>query len=86
MNGSAALVAECASTACPLHPYRHGRKPKDREHHPTRAMRQHCLECTGKNAAEVRRCKNLLCPLYPYRMGTNPSREGIGHSGGPNGR
>ena len=37
---------------------------------PTRkvAIRNHCLECCGFNAAEVRRCSAPECWLYPYRM------------------
>ena len=48
---------------------------------PIKAIRNHCLECTGWLAHEVERCTGKLCPLYPYRLGTNPERAGIGGKG-----
>ena len=33
------------------------------------AIRMHCLECVGWNAAEVRRCTSPTCALYAYRLG-----------------
>ena len=45
---------------------------------PLRAIRQHCLECSGGIASEVRECVIPTCPLYPYRTGHNPKRAGIG--------
>lgn len=31
------------------------------------AIRHHCRECMGWNAAEVRRCTSPLCALFPFR-------------------
>lgn len=36
---------------------------------PTRAIRVHCLECCGWNAAEVARCTATGCWLWTYRFG-----------------
>ena len=45
---------------------------------PVKAIRKHCIDCSGYNLAEVSRCEQDDCPLYPYRMGRNPSRAGKG--------
>lgn len=37
-----------------------------------RAIRQHCLQCSGDQTAEVRDCVVTRCPLYPYRFGCKP--------------
>lgn len=42
------------------------------------AIRLHCLECMGDNAAEVRRCSRLACPLHPFRLGrAEPAGAGM---------
>jgi hypothetical protein len=38
------------------------------------AIRQNCLDCCGRSAAEVARCHMLSCPMWPFRMGTDPYR------------
>ena len=38
-----------------------------------KAIREKCLDCWRKNAADIRKCGAVDCPLWPYRMGTNPS-------------
>jgi hypothetical protein len=48
---------------------------------PIKAIRNHCLECTGWSVHEVERCTGKLCSLYLYRLGTNPERAGIGGKG-----
>jgi hypothetical protein len=48
---------------------------------PMKAIRNHCLECTGWSAHEVKICTDKLCNCYPYRLGTNPERAGIGGKG-----
>ena len=45
---------------------------------PLKAIRVHCIDCSGYSPKEVRLCVIPQCPLYPYRMGTNPSRKGVG--------
>lgn len=37
-----------------------------------RAIRQHCLQCSGGQTAEVRDCVVTRYPLYPYRFGCKP--------------
>jgi len=43
---------------------------------PLRAIKKHCLECSGYEKKEVRGCKIPDCVLYPYRFGSNPNRKG----------
>jgi hypothetical protein len=33
------------------------------------AIRCHCIQCFGWNAAEVPGCTSPDCPLFPYRLG-----------------
>lgn len=47
---------------------------------PLRAIRRHCLTCSGwdggrKPLKAVRDCLNLGCPLHPYREGKNPAKN-----------
>ena len=49
------------------------------------AIRNHCLECVGYNAAEVVRCTSPACWLYPYRLGGSPEKaekRGVQHQEG----
>jgi len=34
-----------------------------------KAIRKHCLECSGDSSKEVNLCLCDNCPLYPFRMG-----------------
>lgn len=45
---------------------------------PLRAIKKHCLECSGYEKKQVRECEITDCVLYLYRQGTNPRRNGIG--------
>ena len=47
---------------------------------PLKAIRHHCIDCSGGSTKDVRNCIITDCPLYIYRMGTNPRRKGIGNS------
>ena len=47
---------------------------------PIKAIRNHCLECTGWSAHEVGRCTGKLCNLYPYRLGKAPEHKGKGNT------
>lgn len=47
---------------------------------PLRAIRAHCLECSGNHPKEVRLCQIQKCPLFPFRFGKNPNRKGIAPS------
>lgn len=49
---------------------------------PFKAIKQHCLDCSGYSKSEVKNCGIKYCPLYPYRLGTNPNRKGIGNKNG----
>ena len=40
---------------------------------PIKAIRLHCLECSGGSSNEVRLCVIPDCPLYPFRLGKNPN-------------
>ncbi len=43
---------------------------------PLKAIKKHCLECSGYEKKEVRECKISDCVLFPYRLGSNPNRKG----------
>ncbi len=43
---------------------------------PLRAIKKHCLECSGYEKKQVRECVIKDCVLFPYRQGKNPSRKG----------
>ena len=47
---------------------------------PLKAIRKHCLECSGGSPSEVKNCVIPECPLYQYRLGKNPRRKGIGNN------
>jgi hypothetical protein len=34
-----------------------------------RAIRLHCIDCSGGVASEVRKCHIRTCVLWPFRMG-----------------
>ncbi len=36
---------------------------------PLKAIRRHCLECSGGSPNEVRLCPIETCPLYGFRFG-----------------
>lgn len=38
---------------------------------PIKAIRAHCLDCSGGDASEARKCTATGCPLWPLRMGKN---------------
>ena len=44
---------------------------------PIKAIRAHCVECSGGQRAEVRFCTIQNCPLWPYRMGHRPKPEDL---------
>jgi hypothetical protein len=45
---------------------------------PLKAIRAHCVDCSGQSRAEVRLCAVKNCPLFPFRMGRNPNRKRTG--------
>ena len=47
---------------------------------PLKAIKKHCLECSGYEKKQVRECAIKDCVLFNYRMGNNPQRKGIGIS------
>jgi hypothetical protein len=47
---------------------------------PVKAIKKHCLDCSGNSKKEVRECIIQDCPLYPFRLGKNPNRKLKGKS------
>ncbi len=47
---------------------------------PLKAIKKHCMECSGYEKKQVRECVIKDCVLYEYRLGKNPRRSGIGTS------
>lgn len=45
---------------------------------PLKAIKKHCLECSGYEKKQVRECVIKDCVLFPFRQGSNPNRKGIG--------
>lgn len=43
---------------------------------PLRAIKTHCLECSGYEKKQVRECVVNNCVLFPFRQGKNPNRKG----------
>ena len=43
---------------------------------PLKAIKKHCLECSGYEKKEVRGCAIEDCVLFPFRQGSNPNRKG----------
>ena len=43
---------------------------------PLKAIKKHCLECSGYEKKQVRECVGSDCVLFPYRLGSNPNRQG----------
>jgi len=72
----------CCSPNCELYPYRYTANDGTPDLSPLKAIKAHCLECTGYEYQETKNCTDLKCPLYPYRLGKNPQRKGIGRVGG----
>jgi hypothetical protein len=73
-------VIECADTACPFHPYRHGVALEKGRHSPVRACRAFCFEncLPGAGVDTVKDCGGdtaMLgpCPVFPFRLGKNPN-------------
>ncbi|MDR1241799.1 MAG: hypothetical protein LBM00_03285 [Deltaproteobacteria bacterium] len=75
-------VSECADTACPFHPYRHGTALSKGGHRPIGTIKRYCHEyCQGGvivGSYEVKDCggdKAALgpCPVFPFRLGMNPN-------------
>lgn len=40
-----------------------------------KAVKNHCLECSGYQREEVKECPRIHCNLYPFRFGKNPYRK-----------
>ena len=43
---------------------------------PLKAIKKHCLECSGYEKKQVRECAIKDCVLFPFRLGSNPNRKG----------
>ena len=44
---------------------------------PIKAIRDHCIDCSGDSYKEVKYCVIHNCPLYPYRMGKRPTKVDV---------
>ena len=42
---------------------------------PLKAIKAHCLDCSGGFYPNQKECEIPHCPLYMYRLGTNPNRK-----------
>lgn len=42
---------------------------------PIKAIRKHCIECSGGSRYEPKNCHLRDCPLWPYRLGHRPRNE-----------
>lgn len=42
---------------------------------PIKAIRCHCMDCSGGSRKEVATCHVVSCPLWPYRLGKRPCAE-----------
>jgi len=70
----------CPAIGCPLHLFRHGRKPRNKPYTVLKAIRLRCLNCSD-GSENVKRCEfngkiDDLCDLYTYRLGKNPVYQG----------
>lgn len=41
---------------------------------PVKAIRAHCIECSGGSPKAVGDCPSAQCALFDFRMGRNPHR------------
>jgi hypothetical protein len=39
-----------------------------------RAIRRHCIDCSGDSKSAVRDCRETSCDMHRFRNGTNPNR------------
>ena len=69
----------CVSPYCKLYPYRR-QKTEGKPLSPLKAIKSHCLECTGYEYQETKNCTDSRCNLFSYRLGKNPSLKGKGCS------
>ncbi len=49
-------------------------KPTAAKRNPIRAIRRHCLNCSGGSPIAVEECPSATCALWAFRMGENPYR------------
>jgi hypothetical protein len=49
-------------------------KPTPAQRNPIRAIRRHCIACSGGSARLVAECPSAECALFPFRSGRNPFR------------
>jgi len=48
--------------------------PKPSERNPIKAIRRHCLECSGGSHLAAEECTSANCALFLFRIGKNPFR------------
>jgi hypothetical protein len=42
---------------------------------PLKAIKRHCLDCSGRSKEAVRNCQYVTCELHLNRHGKNPNRK-----------
>lgn len=50
-------------------------KKRTVENSPMKAIRKHCIECSGGSSHEVKLCVIKTCPLYNFRFGKRKNAE-----------
>lgn len=68
--GSSKEVRFCVIPACPLFPFRFGKRVKRIS--PLKMIRKNCLDCGEGTPFDVKNCEITDCYLYQYRFGKNP--------------
>lgn len=71
-------VRLCPAVGCPLHEYRHGKRPANAHRTPIQAIKAKCRDCYGTTIFDVQKCPGLKlmdgpCSLHQFRLGTNPN-------------
>ena len=50
--------------------------PTPSQRNPLKAIRRHCINCSGGSPRAVEECPCSECALFSFRMGVNPFRKG----------
>jgi len=49
----------------------------DYSRNPVKAIRAHCIDCSGGSLLEPEKCPIERCELFPFRLGKNPFRKKV---------
>jgi hypothetical protein len=74
-GGQPREATSCPAGKCPLHSWRHGRKPEGAINSALQTIREKCLQDCGEQGShkDVTECPIIDCPLMPFRFGKNPN-------------